>query len=199
MSEKENEKGYLLKLAERRKTVREFSKNDVSLKDILYAINVARQAPSGANKQPWRFIIIRENNKKELIRKKCEEIERKFHDRAPEWMKKWMSERNITWKKPFLTEAPYLVFVFADITAPMAVQSVWLAIGYLLLALEEKELSTVTYTPSEIKWANELLNVPNNYRLQAILPIGKIRKGYNYKKQPRLPLDKILFYEQYKE
>lgn len=112
-------------------------------------------------------------------------------------MKRWMSERKITWEKPFLTDAPLLQFVFADLTAPMAIQSVWLAIGYLLLALEERGIHTVTYTPSEIGWANKLLKVPRKYKLQTILPLGLEKEGSGYKKQPRRGLEQILFYEEF--
>lgn len=131
------------------------------------------------------------------IREICEEIEKKFHNRAPEWFKKWMEERNITWRKPFLTEAPILLFVFTDIKVPMSIQSTWIAIGYLLLALEEKGLKMVTYTLFSILWANNIFKIPENYKLQTILPIGKKKHLSKYKKQERLPLRKILYLEEY--
>lgn len=189
--------GYVLELAKRRKTIREFSSEKIDLEDVIYAINVAKEAPSGANRQPWRFVIVIDNEKKKVIREICERIEKRFYSKAPDWFKTWASSLGITWEKPFLTQAPVLLFVFADIKAPSAVQSVWLAIGYILLALEERGLVTVTYTPSELRWANELLKVPNNYRLQAILPIGKMKMGYNYEKQPRFRISDILFLEEF--
>jgi nitroreductase len=87
-------------------------------------------------------------------------------------LKQWFTSKQITSRKPFLTEAPILLAVFSDQEMPYATESTWLAIGYLILALEEKSLSTLTYTPSypeEIKFA---LNAPRSYRLEAILPIG---------------------------
>ncbi|MGQ4894402.1 MAG: nitroreductase family protein [Candidatus Njordarchaeia archaeon] len=97
---------------------------------------------------------------------------------------KWFKARNITRKKPFLEKAPVLVLVFADNKAPYYIQSTWIAIGYFLLALGEKGLTTVTYTPSKIRWFNEFFNIPQNYVLQVILPIGKPATD-SYKKQPR--------------
>ncbi len=178
-------------LAKRRATVREFSSDKVNIEDVIYAVNVAKEAPSGANKQPWRFLIVTDGKIKEEIRKHCEDAERRFHEKAPDWMKKWFQERGITWRKPFLTDAPVLLLVFSNKKEPYAIQSVWLAIGYLLLALEEKGLCTVTYTPSSIKWTHELLNVPENYVLQTILPIGK-PKGTT-SKQPRYKSEDILY------
>jgi len=64
-----------------------------------------------------------------------------------------------------LSEAPYLVLVFADMKAPFTVHSTWIALG---LALEEEGMGTVTYTPPN----GNLVNEPKNYLLQKILPIG---------------------------
>ena len=150
----------VLDLAIRRVSVRSFSNTPIDLKDVLYALDTARNAPSGANKQPWRFIIIASSDLKKKIRMFCEEAEKEFHSQVPEWMRLWLREKGITWKKKFLTEAPILIMVFGKTKEPYWVQSVWLAIGYLLLALEEKGLASLTYTPPKVKWANKLLNVP---------------------------------------
>ena len=183
---------YVYELAKKRATIREFKDESVPLDDVIYALNVAKEAPSGANKQPWRFVIVTDMKKKHKIREFCEEIEKQFHELAPDWMKKWFKKRNITWKKPFLENAPVLILVFADNKAPYYIQSTWIAIGYLLLALEEKGLATVTYTPSKIRWFNEFFDIPQNYVLQVILPIGKPATD-SYKKQPRKKLEELIF------
>jgi len=178
-------------LSKRRETIRDFSKEKINLEDIIYVLNVAREAPSGANKQPWRFLIVIDEDIKKEIRRYCESVERKFHENAPDWFKKWLAERGISWRKPFLEEAPVLLLVFADIRAPYAIQSTWLAVGYMLLAIEEKGLATVTYTPSRIKWFNEFFNLPDHYKLQTILPIGK-PADTKYQKQPRKSLEELI-------
>ena len=181
----------ILDLAKRRITIRSFRRDEIDISDVYYALNVAREAPSGANKQPWRFIIVRDQSLKKRIRKHCEEVEKEFHSKAPEWLREWFREIGITWRKPFLENAPILLLVFSDGTAPYNVQSTWLAIGYILLALEERGLATVTYTPSKVRWFNELFKIDKRYVLQTILPIGKAACDI-CSKQPRLPLDNLI-------
>lgn len=178
-------------LAKRRATIRFLKTEPIILDDVMYALRVAIEAPSGANKQPWRFVIIKDPEKKRSIREFCENVEKEFHKVAPKWMKEWFKQAGITWEKPFLENAPILLLVFADSTAPYYIQSTWLAIGYLLLALEEKGLATVTYTPSKVRWFNEFLKIPKKYILQTILPIGKPALD-KYKKQPRKQLDELI-------
>ena len=163
----------LLRLASSRRSVRRFHPDPIPLSDIEYALDVARHAPSGANRQPWRFLIISDRKTKELIRTRCEEVEKRFHEKVSSSLKQWFMEKGITWRKPFLTEAPFLILVFGDVSQPYWLESVWIAVGYLLLAIEELGYGSLTYTPSETSWAAELLNVPKNYRLQAIIPVGK--------------------------
>ncbi|MET1129072.1 MAG: nitroreductase family protein [Thermoproteota archaeon] len=184
----------VLELARSRISVRKFLREDVDLEDLYYAVEVARNAPSGANRQPWRFLIVRDPAVKREIRRVCEEAERRFHDNAPEWMREWFNEKGITWEKPFLEEAPVLVLVLAKVDEPYAVQSVWLAIGYMILALEERGLASLTYTPSDVTWIHDLLGVPRGYVLQAIIPVGK--PGESHTKE-RLKLDEILFCEKW--
>ena len=162
----------LVDLATKRKTARKFIKDSVNLEDVLYCIRVAAQAPSGANTQPWRFVIIDKLNFRERIRKACEEQERFFHERAQEDLRQWFRAKNITWQKPFLTDAPVLLAIFSNQAMPYATESVWLAIGYVTLALEERSLSTVTYTPTNPEKIRGLFNAPEEYKLEAILPIG---------------------------
>jgi len=159
-------------LATRRRTARKFSRNPVNLEDVLYCIRVAVQAPSGANRQPWRFVIVDDHEMKEKVRTACEEQEKRFHDSAEASLKGWFRSKNITWEKPFLTEAPMLLAVFSDQKMPYATESTWIAIGYIILALEERSLSTLTYTPSYPENVRGVFNAPEEYKLETILPIG---------------------------
>ncbi len=86
--------------------------------------------------------------------------------------------------------------VYGDKTKPFWLQSIWVMIGYLLLALEEQGLASLTYTPPANKEFNELFNVPQNYILQTILPVGK--KGCEQKKQERLGLNDVVYCEAWK-
>lgn len=187
----------ILELAKRRKTVRKFKKENFPIERLLRAIETAKEAPSGMNAQPWRFLIIKSSKMKKKIREVCEEGERKFYEKTKGKLGEWLQEKGFTWEKPFLNEAPYLVLVFADVRAPFAVQSTWLAIGYLLLALEEEGLGTVTYTPSNPKEIEELVNAPKHYKLQAILPVG-----YSNDEKPkyeRKALEDIINFEKFEK
>ena len=182
---------YTLDLAKRRKTVRRFSSTPVNLKDVLVALEVACQAPSGANFQPWRFVIITDSQIKRRIREACERIEREFYSKVEGELREWLLARGFNWKKPFLEETPVLVLVLSETKAPYSTQSVWLAIGYVLLALEELGLGTVTYTPSTAKEVLDEVDIPDGFRLEAILPIGI--PADEKSKEPRLGVDKVTY------
>jgi nitroreductase len=162
----------ILGLAERRKTARSFREKRVNIEDIKRALRAGAQAPSGANYQPWRFQIITDSAVKKEIRIASEEGEKDFYSKVSGDWAEWLDSQSINWYKPFLEEAPVLVTVHSQRKAPYATESTWLAIGYILLALEELKLSTVTYTPSNTKKVEEVLRSPSEYRLEAILPVG---------------------------
>lgn len=184
-------KNCLLRIATTRASVRSFSREPISLEDIVYAIQVARQAPSGANTQPWRFIVVTDESLKQRIREACESGERELHTNPPPIIKEFVEAEGIDWRKPFLTEAPALILVLGRKGLPYWVQGVWLAIAYLILALEERGLASLTYTPPSTGWVHELLNVPKEYSLQAIIPIGK--PAGEPRKKPRRPITEIAF------
>ncbi len=183
--------GYVLSLATNRKSIRSYSSEEIPLSQVLYAIKTALQAPSGANQQPWTFVIIKDAELKRKIRETCERSERKFHNRVGGELKEWFRSRGISWRKPFLEEAPYLIAVFSIMGKPFAIQSTWLSIGYLLLALEEKGLSSLTYTPSNPSEIGKILGAPKEAMLQAIIPVGKGSEGKN--KEPREGLEEKVF------
>lgn len=184
-------------LARSRKSNRCFSTEPVPIDDVLYAIRVALEAPSGANRQPWRFILVRDPRVKEGLRREAERWEKKLHESKsiPEWFAEWLRERGITWRKEFLTRAPILIVVLADKRAPYSRESVWLAIGYLLLALEERKLSSLTYTPTNPKAIARILGVPDQYTLEAIIPVGK--PDCIKEKEPRISLEDAVYIDKW--
>jgi len=162
----------ILGLAERRKTARSLTEKRVNIEDIKLALRAGAQAPSGANYQPWRFQLITDSAVKKKIRAASEEGEKDFYDRVSGDWADWLDSKSINWCKPFLEEAPVIVTVLSLRKAPYATESTWLAIGYILLALEELKLSTVTYTPSNPQKVAQVLRSPSKYKLEAILPVG---------------------------
>jgi nitroreductase len=159
-------------LAMKRRSTRIYRSDPVHIFDIIDVIDTGKFAPSGANTQPWRFIIIDDEIVKRSIRAGAEKADQKFHGEAPEWLKNWLKDNEITPEKRFLTEAPFLVVVAAITTMPYWLESTWISIAYIILAIEEKGLSSLTYTPGETGFLNALLDIPKDYCVVAILPIG---------------------------
>ena len=182
---------YVYTLAKRRKTVRQFTSRPVDENEVITAVKTACQAPSGANAQPWRFIGVTDATRKRNIRKACEDGERAFYATVKGEWRAWLLARGFTWSKPFLEEAPLLLLVFSQENAPYAIPSVWLAIGYLLLAIEERGLGTVTYTPSSTQGVLDEMDIPEGWRLEVILPIGF--SAEQHAKEPRRSLDEVLY------
>jgi len=182
---------YIFDLAKNRKTIRKFSPAQLNMQEVFIALEAGCQAPSGANSQPWRFIVITESCIKRKIREVCETGEREFYSKVSGELRKWLLDRGFSWKKPFLEDAPLLVLILSEIEKPYSKESVWLAIGYILLALEEEGLGTVTYTPTSAERVLKEVGIPEGFRLEAILPIGA--SADVRKKEPRLDLDEVTY------
>ena len=173
---------FLSRIAERR-TVREFSPTPVPFELIENAIRAASTAPSGANQQPWRFVVVQNPNLKRRIRQAAEAEEREFYEhRAPsEWLEA-LAPLGTHWHKEFLETAPYLIAVFRiDYAQPQpgtrvkhyyVTESVGIAVGFLLAALHFSGLATLTHTPSPMRFLNEILDRPANERPYVLIPVG---------------------------
>jgi nitroreductase len=167
----------------RRRTVRDFSDRPVELEIIENAVRAAGSAPSGANKQPWHFVIIANPAVKKMIRKAAEAEEAEFyHGRAP---KAWLDDLKVfetDENKPFLETAPYLIAVFLERNSIdedgvkhknyYMPESVGIATGMLLTALHVSGLATLTHTPSPMKFLNEILDRPSNEKPYMLIVVG---------------------------
>ncbi len=167
-----------------RRTVRDFSPAAVPFELLELAIRTAGTAPSGANMQPWRFVVVRDKEVKRRIREAAEAEERaSYGGRMPErWLRR-LAPLGTDWRKPFLEIAPYLIVVFridylidpeTNGTEPTyyAQESVGIAVGLLLAALHQAGLATLTHTPSPMRFLNEILNRPKNEKPFVLLPVG---------------------------
>ncbi len=170
------------------RSVRKFEDRPVAPEIVNEIITLAGEAPSGLNKQSWLYCIVSDHDLKNEIRTACEKVETEFYNKINQKRKEAFQKMDITIKKPFLTEAPYLIIVFGDSTAPYYVESVWLSVGWFMLAAKDKGLSTLTYTPENMECLNKLLNVDDNFIPQVILPLGY---GEKKGKKVRKPLDEI--------
>jgi iodotyrosine deiodinase len=194
---RETLKKELLNLMKSRRSIRNYKKEPVPLEDLYKIMEAGRCAPSGANLQPWIYILVTDNKLKEEIRKEAEGVERDFHKRAPSQLKKWFKKQKITPEKSFLTEAPALIVVAGLRKAPYWLESTWISIAYISLYAESQGLGTLTYTPSETAFLNKLLNMPEVYRPVAVLPIGYPAESPSPETRPRKPLEEIAYQNRY--
>ena len=176
-------------LAKRRKSVRKFKPDKFDMEVIIECIDVAKEAPSGSNAQPWHFVIVKDEEVKRKLREICERGEKKFYSHVRGELAEWLKSKGLNWEKPFLTEAPYIVGVFAKKKAPYSRESVWIAVAYFLLALEEKGLASLTYTPPNREEVAEVLRCPQEYRLEVLIPVGF--SADSKEKEPRKSVEEI--------
>ena len=179
---RERSKSFLDELSTRR-TVRDFSNKPVSLEIIENCIKAAATAPSGANKQPWQFIIVSDSKVKQKIREAAEAEEKEFYNHRA--TKQWLEDLNqfgTDWHKPFLETAPYLIIVFRQIydikddgsqrKNYYVNESVGIASGFLLAAFHNAGLVTLTHTPSPMNFLGKILGRPENERAFLLIPVG---------------------------
>ena len=186
-----------------RRSIRDFSEKEVPFEIIENIINSASSAPSGANKQPWTFCVVKSADIKKKIREAAEEEERKSYAErmSEEWLDD-LKEIGTDANKPFLEIAPYLIIVFKR---PYEIdengvkhqnyyvnESVGLACGFLISAIHNAGLATLTHTPSPMRFLEKILKRPSNERAFLLLPIGYPSENAHVPDIQRKPLEKVL-------
>lgn len=172
---------YLNSLNSRR-SVRDFSNDPIAEEIIINIVSSAAAAPSGANKEPWTFAIVKDPELKKKIRTAAEKEEKENYDhRFPD---EWLNDLNqfeTDWHKEFLEDAPYLIVVFRQVygidddkrTKNYYVnESVGIATGFLLTAVHNAGLVALTHTPSPMGFLEKILNRPENERAFLLIPVG---------------------------
>lgn len=168
---------------QRRRTVRQFSARPVPRDIIEECLRAAGTAPSGANRQPWHFVVVSDPKVKGRIREAAEREEREFYGgRAPKDWLDALTPLGTDQHKPFLEIAPYLIAIFAqsyDLTTAgekvkhyYVQESVGIATGILVTALHHAGLASLTHTPSPMRFLNEILQRPDNERPFLLLVVG---------------------------
>lgn len=185
-----------------RRTVRDFSPDPIPEGVIEKAILTAGTAPNGANLQPWHFAVVRNPEKKREIRLAAEEEERAFYSgRAPQEWLDVLAPLGTDADKPFLETAPALVAIFmkSKVTGPdgkerktyYPKESVGIATGFLIAALHEVGLATLTHTPSPMQFLNQILGRPPEEKPFLLLVVGYPAKGCTVPAIEKLPLEAI--------
>lgn len=196
-----------LELMRQRRTIREFSSDPVPFEIIENAIRTAGTAPSGANQQPWHYVVVQDQEIKEKIREaaEIEEKESYEHRMSQEWLDA-LAPLGTDWHKPHLTEAPYLIVCFRldyglemdDDGNEVRVkhyypgESMGISVGMLITALHNAGLATLTHTPSPMKFLNEILERPRNERPFVVLPVGYPASDCTVPKITKKSVDEIM-------
>jgi nitroreductase len=170
-------------MMDKRRSVRVFSDKAVPFEVVENIIKTASTAPSGAHKQPWIFCVVSNLEIKKQIRQAAEEEEyTNYHGRMSE---AWLEDLKVfgtDWQKPFLEIAPYLIIVFKKAydfdenhqksKNYYVNESVGIACGFLISAIHQAGLVTLTHTPSPMNFLQKILNRPENERPYLLIPVG---------------------------
>lgn len=187
----------------RRRSVRAFSDEPVPRSLVARAIETAGTAPSGAHRQPWRFVAVDDADLKRQIRVAAEKEEyESYHGRMPEEWLQALGPLGTDWRKPFLEIAPWLVVCFAEQFSRdeggrpqknyYVSESVGLACGLFIAGLHTMGLATLPHTPSPMRFLNEILERPSNERPYILFPVGFPASDAVVPDLSRKPLDEIV-------
>lgn len=167
----------------RRRTVRDFSDRPVQRSIIENCLRTAATAPSGANLQPWHFVVVSDPSVKNKIHDEAEKVEREFYTGKAtlKWVKA-LGALHTGPRKPFLKTAPYLIVIFAKLYGLLpsgekvkyyyVKESVGIATGILITAIHHAGLVSLTYTPYKMGFLNKILSRPSNEKPFMILVTG---------------------------
>lgn len=179
-----------------RRSIRAFSPEPVPFELIENAIATAATAPSGANQQPWRFVVVRDPELKRRMREIVEQEERESYEHRfpPEWLSA-LAPLGTDWHKEFIEIVPYVIVAFKEdyglkpveqedqtetpakptekhIKHYYVTESVGIAVGFLIASLQQTGLAVLTHTPSPMGFLRELLGRPRNEKPFVVLPVG---------------------------
>ena len=165
-----------------RRSIRDFSSKEVPDNVIENILRTAISAPSGANKQPWSFVVVKSRGLKKKIRIAAEKEEKKFYSQraTDEWLDD-LNKFGTNWEKPFLEEAPALITIFRQSYDNngrkkrknyYVNESVGIATGFLLTAIQNAGLVSLTHTPSPMGFLEKILERPKNEKAYLLIPIG---------------------------
>ncbi len=203
-------KEFLARIATRR-TVRDFSPEPVPFALVENAVHAAALAPSGANRQPWRFVVVSDPAVRREIRIAAEAEEKESYERRmpEEWLEA-LSPLGTDWHKPFLETAPVLIAAFRLDWEPAppaggvddgtvvkrknyyVTESVGIACGFLLAALHLSGLAALTHTPSPMGFLNRILGRPAHEKPYLLIPVGYPAPGAQVPILEKKPLGEVL-------
>jgi nitroreductase len=194
-----------LDVMRQRRSIRDFAPDPVPVELIENAIRVAGSAPSGANQQPWTFVVVSDPATKAQIRRAAErEEELLYRERAGAEYLEAIRPIGTNASKPHITDAPYLIAVFEQAWRPRddgkrkhyyVRESVGIAVGFLLTALHLSGLVALTHAPSPMGFLKEILGRPDNERPFLLIPVGYPAPGAEVPALTKKTLDEIALFD----
>lgn len=188
---------------DRRRSVRHFSSDPVPRELIEIAVRTASTAPSGAHRQPWKFVAVDDPAIKREIRIAAEKEEKISYEGGrmpPEWLEALLPI-GTNWQKPYLETVPWIVVVFEELFGfnedgskrknYYVKESTCLACGLFIASLHRMGLSTLTHTPSPMKFLSRLLGRPNNEKPVILFPVGFPAAEAKVPDLARKPLEEV--------
>ena len=192
----------LLEESRKRRSYRSFLPDPIDMEVIKNCVLTAGTAPNGADKQPWHFSIVTDPDMKRRIREESEKVEKKFYDDMI--TDKWRSDLaklSVNYEKPFLTQAPCLIVIFKEQYRVLedgtkdknyyVNESVGISIGFLIHALHNAGLASLTYTPAPPAFLRDLLGRPEGEVPVMVLVVGKPDPNYELPKLKKKTFEEI--------
>lgn len=188
---------------QQRRSVRQFSNDPVPREVIEDCLRIAASAPSGAHLQPWTWVVVEDAETKRRLRAAAEEEERDFYARraTPEWLAA-LAPLGTDEVKEHLTTAPYVIVLFRHRYEVLpdgtrrknyySAESCGIAAGFLISALHQVGLATLTHTPSPMGFLSELLDRPEHEQAFLVLPVGHPADDCRVPDIDRKPLDEVV-------
>jgi len=191
---------------DRRRSVRDFSDRPVARELIELAIRTASTAPSGAHRQPWRFVAVSQPEIKRTIRVAAEEEERQSYEggRMPDSWLSALAPLGTDWHKPYLEVVPWIVVLFEETAPPdesggkknyYVKESVGICAGMFIAAIHHLGLATLPHTPSPMKFLGQILGRPAGERPFALFPVGYPAANCLVPELTRKPLAEVAVFD----
>ncbi len=194
-----------LSALKKRRSTRFYSNKPVSRDLIEAAVRSAATAPSGANKQPWRFVAVSSAALKHRIRVEAEKEERESYESrmSDEWISA-LEALGTDWHKEFLERVPWIVVCFAEvyeldgdlkIKNYYVQESCGIACGLFIAAVHNMGLATLTHTPSPMGFLGEILGRPKNERPFMLFPVGYPADDATVPSITKKPIQEVLIWK----
>lgn len=194
----------LLKLMSTRRSIRSFSTLQIEREVLENAVKVAASAPSGANRQPWYFAIIQNAEIRRQIREAAEKVEFEFYnEKASQTWLEDLKPFGTNHEKPYLTDAAALIAVFSRtclenedspdtrLRTYYPIESTGIATGFLISALHQAGVATLTHTPKPMYFLNQILGLDKTYRPFMIIVAGHANESAQVPDIHRKPLHEV--------